>query len=134
MPLTAREAFKVGFMLRCADEGLTPAQAQERIEKAAGFFKESTRFLEPVVQAVKPLSTVAETVEANKPVSKFLTNILWGAPLAVGAAGGYAAHKLTANDIDEEDVRKQELIDELRHWTRRAREQQKARKTLLTPA
>lgn len=105
--MSPREAFKEGFARRCAEEGLTPEQVDARIEKAASIW--------------------------SNLVQNHGTQLALGAPLALGAAGGYAAHHLTSNDIDEEDVRKQELIDELRQWTRRAKEQQKSKALRLTP-
>lgn len=105
--MTPREAFKEGFIRRCSEEGLTPEQTEARIEKAASFW--------------------------NNLVANHGTQLALAAPVAVGALGGYAAHHLTNNDTDEEDVRKQELIDELRQWTRRAKEQQKSKVLRLTP-
>lgn len=127
MPLTEREAFKVGFMLRCADEGLSPAQTQDRVEKAAHFLKRAN--VSPLVP-----SGLSHLVPQDPIRFKAMVNASLAVPMALGAVGGYGAHKMTASDIDEEDVRKQELIDELRHWTRRAQEQQKAKMLQLSPA
>src|SRR5947209_9355025 len=106
--MTPREAFKMGFARRCAEEGLTPEQAAARVEKAAAYLEKNANLLGDLA-------------------AKHPMELAVGAPMAAGALGGWAAHQLTSHDVDEEDVRKRELIDELRHWARRAREQPKAK-------
>jgi hypothetical protein len=107
-----QEAFKVGFMLRCADEGLSPAEAQERIQKAAACMeKQSIQALTSGLQGLGDLGLAGAI----------------GAPVGLGVLGGYLLNKARESEVDEDDVRRDELIQELKHWTRRAKEQQKAK-------
>ena len=110
MPLTPREAFRIGFVMRCADEGLTGEQVRERVEKAAAL----------VEKRGGPLSALGG-------LAGHAGGLLLAAPLAAGVGGGYLAHKMVEDSVDEDDVRQQELIAELKHWARRAREQRKMR-------
>lgn len=108
--LTPREAFRIGFLMRCADEGLDAAGTQHRIEKAAAL----------VEKQAGPLSALSG-------LAGHAGGLALAAPLALGAGGGLLASSLTSDSIDEDDVRQQELIAELKHWARRAREQRKMR-------
>ena len=110
--LTPQEAFRVGFLLKCADDGLSGNQVCERIAKTAGMFD----------SAMSGLGGTANMGMAA----------LAALPIGAGAIGGYLANKATEDSLDEEDVKKRELIDELKHWARRAREQ-RLTKTLLAP-
>ena len=117
--LTPLEAFRVGFLYKCADDGLTPDQIRQRVEVAASLVEKHAGLLGDLGSAASQLGT-------------------WGtagaiaAPIGVGAVGGYMAHKLQEDDLDEDDVKQQELIDEMRRWARRAHEQRKS-KLLLQP-
>jgi len=108
MPLTSREAFKVGFMLRCADEGLSPEEAQLRIEKAASALS-------------KPVwGGVGDFLSGGL---RGLTTLGTFLPIAGGALGGYLLAKGKEEPVDEEDVKRQELINEYKRLTRAARQQ-----------
>jgi hypothetical protein len=122
--MTPREAFKIGFVKSCLAAGLKTA---EEIEKRA-------EQAEAVL--VKRAGMHGVMGIADAPVAfarKYRGPLMIGAPLALGAAAGYGASKLTAPDVTPEEVRQQELIDELRHWTRRARESAKHKAVRLAP-
>lgn len=111
--ITPREAFRIGFLKRCVDDGLTPVQTRDRFEKAAEFLeKQGTSMLGEAGGALNKLLGSAATYGV-------------ALPIAAGVGGGYLANKMTEDDLDEDDVRKRELIEELQHWTRRANEQNK---------
>jgi hypothetical protein len=118
MPLTPCEAFQIGFLTRCADEALTGTQVRTRIEKAASFIE-------------KRAINLTEGL-ANLGGMGFNTALSLGiaAPVGLGVLGGVLANKATEDSISDEDVQKRELIDELKHWARRAREQRRMRQLL----
>jgi hypothetical protein len=124
MPLTAVEAFRVGFALRCADEGLTKEAMAARVERAAALLEKRAGPLTDVTGAIKNIGSGAQALGSS--------GLLWGAalPLGAGALGGHLLAKAVGDDVDEEDVRKREMIDELKHWARRAREHKKSRAIL----
>lgn len=112
MALTARESFKVGFLLACADRGLDGPASVKLMQKAASLLAKQAEggFLDHLGSAASTAGTLGTLF-----------------PIAAGAGVGYLAHKAMNPDIDEDDVKKQELIEELRHYTRRAREHQRMR-------
>ncbi len=105
--LTAREAFKVGFMLKCAEAGLSRAEIEACMVKAAGMWGDITSAAAPVMNAVGTASIAA--------------------PILAGAGVGYLAHRSATPDIDENELKTQELIEELKHYARRAKEHQRVK-------
>jgi len=106
MPLTPVEAFKVGFMARCADDGLDMLAIRARVKSAM----EKTAIVGKVIDAAKDLGKGVIDAAAG-----------WGIPLALAAppiAGGLAGYGLArATDIDDTDVaeiKDREVIDEYR--------------------
>lgn len=107
--LTKQEAFRVGFMLSCADRGLDGAQLQNHVLKAASLIKHAF----PGLDGVADLAGTAVVA----------------APIAAGAGLGFLAHEATNPEVDADDVKVRELIEEYRRHTDHARKQQ-ARRTL----
>jgi hypothetical protein len=103
--MTPKEAFKFAFLLRCAEEGLTVEQAQERaargLEKDAG-----------------EISDVMNTLAGwgGNALGWGGTALKYGIPLGVGAAAlggagiGALGAKLQEGDVDPAEVQREELI------------------------
>lgn len=111
--LAPRELFKVGFLLRCADENLSPAETQSRIERASefvgsvekqGFLGGAGEFLSALVKAIPQLSLLG-----------------LGASGVAGLTGGYTAGKLTDEALDPDEIKRQELIAAYQQQSDRAR-------------
>ncbi len=98
--MTDREAFKFGFLLRCADEGLSPEQTRERVKLAYGLGAAAGLAIKA------PLAIAALGIPA--------------AALA-GAGAGYVGAKLTDPPVDPDEAKKQELIAAYRQQADRAR-------------
>jgi hypothetical protein len=106
--MTPREGFKYGFLLRCAEEGLTADEAEARaargLEKQAGGFD--------------PLSIASDVAKAGWGLGKWTAGkaLTWGVPLGLGAAAlgggglGYGLAKLQEGDVDPEEIQREELI------------------------
>lgn len=112
MPLTPREAFKVGFLSRCVEEGLDADQIRERVKSA----------LDKLAFEIPGADVPGKLVDFAKGVG--LTGLSWGLPLAlagppiVGGLGGYALAKATdVGDADAGEIKKRELVDEYRRQT-----------------
>jgi hypothetical protein len=141
MSLTPKQAFKFGFLLRCADENLSEAEQQERIKYAMDRLtwdgETPLRIDATIVE-----STIAEWEKqaaggivggigqglgglANLAKNLGWMGLVGGA--GVGAGGGYLAAKMSEKDIDPDEVKKQELIAAYKQQAERIRRQMAAR-------
>ena len=92
--MTPREAFKIGFMARCVEEGLST-------EKTAALMKE----------AADP-SWLSSIVDAGKGILYPAAALALAAPPAVGGLAAYFNNKATDTDADAvEEIKQKELID-----------------------
>lgn len=117
--MNAREAFKTGFLLRCAEQGLSMDQIAGAIDLA--------------------IEKVA--AEGGGPGFMGYAKSLGGWGLAASAAGGaatgYLAAKATEPDVDPEYYKQVELINALKQQTehsRRVAARLSMRKPLRAPA
>ena len=120
--LGSRDAFKVGFLARCVEDGLTtPAQIHERVKVALDKF---AGLLDMAGSAAKGVVGGATGLVA--PALKYGTlGALVAPPIAGGLAGFGLSKALDVSDDDVEDVKKRELIDELQQQAQRvSREKQ----------
>ena len=94
MSLTDREAFKFGFLMRCADENLDDTQIQDRLDfaltKQAGLGRD----------AIGGLANLAGKLPGY--------GLL--AALGGGSGLGYLTSKLTEDTTDVEDAKQEELM------------------------
>lgn len=117
MALSRREAFKFGFLLRCADEGLTQEQTVERIKMANAQLAE--------------LEKHASIWQAATSVPKLLLSLgPWGllGGAGVGALGGIGLAKMTNKSVDPEEAKRQELIAAYQQQADRIRRSTAARR------
>jgi hypothetical protein len=128
MSLTREEAFKIGFLLRCADEGLTPEETAQRIKQASMMNKEGQFPLPWAVSTAGKLIGLAGTSAATG-IGSFIGSApgrVLGAGAAVlpaagitalalpalgGAGAGYLAAKSTSSDADDLEQAKQDEIE-----------------------
>lgn len=92
--MEAREAFKMGFLLRCAEERLDPAQVRERVKRAGQFGD--------AVGGALSLGTGVFT--------KLLPALAVGGGALTGLTGGHALAKLQDPGYDPEEINRQELL------------------------
>jgi hypothetical protein len=106
MDVTEKEAFRLGFLSRCAEEGLTGEALQERIKQAADGWAGA--------------GTDALTAGALLTV---------GLPAAAGLVGGglmgTGLAKFTEPNISEDDVKAQELAQTYKVYADRLRAKRK---------
>jgi len=114
MALTPQESFRLGFLLRCAEEGLDIHQVEDRV-KLAGHLKRAI---------VSPGGAVKDTISAAK--------LFLGLPLQLGALGlgtaalggagaGYGLAKFQNQAVDPEEAKRQELVAAYRLHADKAR-------------
>lgn len=113
--MTEKEAFKAGFLARCAEEQLTGAALQARLTAAENLMK----------------SAADSTLTAPLSAALSGTTMLAAAPLMLAAAGGglagHVAGQLNQPDLDEEDIKARELAATYKALAARARTNRKLR-------
>lgn len=117
MGLSARDAFKVGFLARCAAEGI-------RTEEIGPLVKQAEEKLAGVLGA---LGAGASRIGGKGLAlgGAALSGLAgWGVPLALlappaaGAAAGYGLARMTdIDDTDVNEIKDQELLEEYRRQT-----------------
>lgn len=114
--MDARQSFKLGFIARCIEAGLTtPAEITKAAQDACERLEKSADFL-GLGGAAKALGNVAGTT-----LSYGLPLLAAGPPI-VGAAVGHLAGKATdIDDFDSEEAKRQEIIDEYHRQAARAK-------------
>jgi hypothetical protein len=122
MDLTEKEAFRLGFLTRCAEEKLTGADLANRVKCAEGGLN-AADWLLPMGAGAAGLY-----LASRAPYVGPLVGLLPAAGLAGGAGLGYMAAKMTEPDISPEDIKAQELADTYRVYAHRARSQRAAKK------
>ena len=115
MALSPREAFKFGFLLRCADEGLGEGAIADRVKTAAtlldGQEKQAGGMADALVNAAKSLGGLATRAGG--------LGLAGGA--ALGGLGGHLLAKSTEREVDPEEAKMEELIAAYQQQTERAR-------------
>jgi len=123
-----QEAFKLGFLARCVEEGLSPEQTHNLAKQAADCFSKQA-FMDFVNNPLKAtVDTGKSTIDLAKSTIP-LAMLGLAAPPAIGGLAAYMSNKAT--DVDDaaavEDVKKQELIDTYRRMSQQLNRQQQLR-------
>jgi hypothetical protein len=97
MALSSKEQFRMGFLLRCAEEGIGADEIKGRVKMA---FINPAKIPGAALNALKLWAGIPLRIGALG---------LGGAALA-GSAGGYGLAKATEEEIDPAEAKRQELI------------------------
>ena len=100
--MTPKEAFKVGFLHKCAEDGLTRGETLERIRNMR---MAKSAFLGATGRAVGG----AAGGIAGAGFKSLLAALLLGPPVA-GLAGGYGLAQAKDETFSKDDARKRELL------------------------
>jgi len=114
-----REAFRIGFLARCVEEGLSPEDTRRLTKSAASLF----------IKAGFPV-TLRGLVEAAKGVGYPTLAAAATAPPAIGGLTAYlnnSAQDVDATDIDE--IKQRELAQIYRRMSEQLRRKQQLRQT-----
>jgi len=122
MPLNPQEAFKVGFLARCVQDGLSPEQMLYSVKQAAVLF-EKKAFLGNL------LGSAASTVGgAAQGLAGYAIPAALIAPPVLGGLAGYGLAKATdIDDTDVDDIKNRELLQEYRRQAEKLRRQKAVR-------
>lgn len=131
MSLTEKDAFKLGFLARCAEEQLHGAALEQRIA-AAGAWADSEKTAEtpaggwfkysPMPISVGGLANSIGTAGAMLLTAPFPVTAL------AGAGAGYGAAKMLEPNISDEDIKAQELAATYKLYADKAKARRKSRK------
>jgi len=115
--LSDREQFRLGFLLACANNGLTP-------DEVRSITKQATALLEKRAVSDRGLG-IGKGLQhgLNWWFKTPLSVGMWGlaGSAGLGALGGHLAAKMTEQEIDPDDVKTKELIELYRQHAERAR-------------
>jgi len=104
--LTAREAFKVGFISRCVEKGIP-------IEEIPGVVKQAMEKVAGVGDLIRGVTDIAKPVVST--AMGYGVPLALAAPPVLGGLAGYTAAQVSdIDDTDVEEIKKKEIIDELR--------------------
>lgn len=115
--MTPHDAFKLGFLLRCAEEGCTPDEIRGRV-KTATLLKQSagpaitagTGIGAKMLAKFKGLGKALPLWAGFTQLPYYATSLGLAASAATGAGAGYGLAKLQNQDVDPEEAKRQELI------------------------
>lgn len=116
MGLSPSEAFRLGFLTRCAEEGLSLDGVRDRVKQAT---LGKTALGYTGYQAGKDVGSVVGELAALP-----ATLAMLGIPAAalIGGAGGYGLGRLTSDhEVDAKQIKQQELAQFLRQQAQIAR-------------
>lgn len=114
--LTAREAFKAGFLSRCIADRLPPDQIKQAAAKAAG-----------ILSGIMDKGWEGAKGVANTAVGYGIPALALAPPVAGGLAGYGLAKATDIDSTDIADIKDREVIDEYRRQASRLRRQTAAR-------
>ena len=106
MGLTAQQAFRMGFLLRCAEEGLSPDEIRQRT-KAAMEKKASGFGVGDAKSIAKDLMSLGVTWYK---VPLLISALSVGGSALAGGAAGYGLGKMQEEHVDADAAKRQELI------------------------
>lgn len=104
--MTPREAFKVGFLLRCVEEGLSTEDAQLRVKRASWLGDAANAGSRVVSGLAGPVALAAV-----------------GLPIVAGVAGGHLAAKAVDDKSDVTEAKTNEILAEYQRLTDQAKRQ-----------
>ena len=104
----AKTAFKMGFLARCSEEGLTGADLDARIKQAD---------ISDIVSGAGKALTGGALLTVGLPLA---------GGLVAGGLGGYGAAKMTTPELDDDTLKSEELANTYRAYANRLRSRKKA--------
>lgn len=133
-----REAFKLGFLARCVEERLSPAQTQALMKQAAANLEKVSfsywSLLNPLNIYRQLAGAAGRTADSGRKIvdlakgSMPLVAATMAVPPALGGLAAYAVNKATDTDAtDVEEAKQQELTDTYRRMADELRRQKSLR-------
>lgn len=129
MEITAQEAFKLGFLARCAEEKLAGTELEARLDKIAEFNKQALNIAEwSPININKYIGGAAATGLSGL---MQLYAVPPAAAIMGGAGLGYGAAKMVEPRVDEDEMKAQELATTYKLYAEKAKNRKKLRQYRL---
>lgn len=129
MDITPQDAFKLGFLARCAEEKLTGAALDARLEKVAAFNKAAADTPVSGLSSWAP-SNLAGLIPGPRGILEAFKAI-YAVPPALAMLGGggvgYGLAKAVEPTIHDDEVKAQEIADTYKLYTEKAKARKKLR-------
>lgn len=119
-----KEAFRLGFLTRCAEEGLTGEKLEARLAAVSELTKEGSGNWSLLPNEIKSTATNAGLAMLGLPI---------GFGLLGGGALGYGAAKLQEPALDEDEIKAREIANTYKVFAARAKARRKSRQYRPTP-
>lgn len=127
--ITAQDAFKLGFLARCAEEKLTGAALDDRLQKIAEFNEKAA--LLGVKFDPQSVNLLGGGATALQQALQLGIAVPFGASIMGGGALGYGLAKATEPRIDEDEMRAKELAATYKLYADKAKARRKVRQNRL---
>lgn len=118
MEITEQDAFKLGFLARCAEEKLTGQSLEARLEKVAQFNKAAIAEYLPKM-LTGPASDIGLAYLGA-------LSLPFAASMLGGGAVGYGIGSAVEPRVNEDEIRAKELADTYRLYADKAKNRRKA--------
>lgn len=123
MEITEQDAFKLGFLTRCAEEKLTGSALEQRIEKVAALNKAA--WGEGLLGSLGMAKLQGRLKDSLLAYGAALS-IPFGASILGGSALGYGAGKMVEPTISDDEIKARELMDTYKLYADKAKSRRKA--------
>lgn len=130
MSMTEKEAFTLGFLARCAEEGLTGAALDARLagitkfnEKTAGGLVETA----PLKVGIPGAGAISSGAASLADAFKAIVSVPIAGSILGGGALGYGAAKMVEPQIDDDEIKAQELAATYKLYADKAKNRKKVR-------
>lgn len=137
MEISDQDAFKLGFMARCAEEGLTGADLDARLDKVAEFNKNAAKVpgggggggglieFKPTTIGIPSASQIWDGGKTSLLAYLSALGVPFGASILGGSAIGYGAGKMVEPVVDDDEIRAQELATTYKLYADKAKQRKK---------
>lgn len=129
MEITEQDAFKLGFMARCAEEKLVGPELDARLDKVAEFNKAANGVVTmSPIDVTKALGSGVQNLGAAYYAALGLP---FAASILGGSAIGYGAGKLVEPPVNDDEIKSQELAATYKLYADKAKQRKKLRQYRL---
>jgi len=108
--MNKQEAFKIGFLHKCAEDGLTPEETLQRVRTTRLMVKAAGPV--PGLDAASRMggAAIGAGADATASLAKAILPLLLLGPPVAGGLAGYGLSQATNNPVDKSEMRKKELM------------------------